>query len=192
MLPPRPLLALCVLLVGLLSWSVAARPPPTVAIEDAARWEGQTVRVEGWASDSRKEDDGLRLVLTDAGRALQVRSASDVHPGIGDRVEATGRLSRWQGMLRLDADALRVLGGPKPVQTSWHDLAESPADWRGTPIRLMGRIHDGLLSGDGASVALGDGPWPSSGVVAATGLLRYDTGCLCHRFDAREVRPWTP
>lgn len=198
MLPPRPLLALCLLLVGLLAWSVTAHPAPDVAVADAARWEGQAVRVEGWASDVRQDGDGLRLTLTDGGHALQVHAPPTPpheRPGLGDRVEAEGRLSRWQGILRLEADeaaAIRTLGGPRPVQPSWHDLASDPDPWSGIPIRLAGRVADGRLVGDGASLALGTGPWPASGHVQATGVLRPDPSCLCHRFDAREVRPWSP
>jgi hypothetical protein len=195
-LPPRPLLALCVLLVGALAWSVAVRPPPDVPLADAERWEGQTVRVEGWAQDIRP---GPRFTLVDGGRALDVRTPQiDAHrlPGIGDWVRAEGRLSRWDGALVLDvdaadADALRVTAGPRPVQLGWSELAE-PGHWRGTLLRLAGRVEDGRLRGDGASIALGDGPWPASGRVVATGLLRFDPTCVCHRLDAREVRPSGP
>jgi hypothetical protein len=197
-LPPRPLLALCLLLVGLLAWSVAARPAPGIPLADAARWEGQAVRVEGWASGVRQDDDGLRLTLTDGGHALQVHAPpmppSD-RPGLGDRVEAEGRITRWQGILRLEADdatALRTLGGPRPVQPSWHDLAAEPGHWAGIPIRLQGMVvGDRLLGDDGASLALGDGPWPESGPAQATGVLRFDPACVCHRLDVREARPWT-
>lgn len=197
MLPPRPLLALCVLLIGLLSWSVAARPQPEVALADAARWEGQSVRTEGWASDLRVARDGsLALTLVDGGQALQVDAPpSTAHPGIGDRVEAAGRLSRWQGALRLDVEGptgLRIVDGPRPIQASWQDLSASPDRWHGVSIRLHGQVVGERLIGDGASLALGTGPWPQSGPVQATGLLRFDPACVCHRLDAREVRPWTP
>jgi hypothetical protein len=197
-LPPRPLLALCLLLVGLLSWSVAARPAPAVPLADAARWEGQTVRVEGWASGVEQDDGGLRLTLTDQGHTLQVHAPPlppHGRPGLGDRVQAEGRLSRWQGILHLEADdasAIQPLSGPRPVQPSWHDLADAPDQWSGIPVRLTGQVRDGQLLGEGTALALGDGPWPESGSVQATGLLRFDPACVCHRLDAREVRPSTP
>jgi hypothetical protein len=191
-LPPRPLLALCVLLVGLLSWSVAARPAPSVALADTAQWEGQTVRVEGWVAESREG----RLVLVDGGHRIQVDARlAGQRPGIGDRVEATGRLTRWQGFLRLEldeADGLRRLEGPEPLHPSWHDLAREPERWKGTLLGLKGTVRDGLLVGEGASLALGDGQWPTAGPVLAIGLLRHDPACVCHRLDAREVRAWSP
>jgi len=186
-----------VLLVGGLAWSVAARPIPSVALADAARWEGQTVRAEGWATDLRGDGAGLALMLRDGAASLEVRldraPAPDLLAG-GDRVQAVGRLSRWQGQLELDgaaADA-RVVPGPRPAQATLADIATRPAAWQGTLLRLTGRVDHGRLVAGGNAIALGSGPWPSGGDVVATGLLRDDPACLCLRLDAREVAPWTP
>lgn len=204
MLPPRPLLAAAILLVGLLAWSVSALPPPLTSLEEAARWEGQTVSVEGWVQGLRAQPDGLRFVLVDGAQALAVRAPVDASSGDplqdGDRTRATGRLGRWQGQLRLDvetAEGLRRITDARSASPSWPDLALRPDEWQGRPLLLRGEIASavggGLLLGpDGHSIALGEGPWPREGWVQVRGVLREDPTCLCHRLDAREVWPWTP
>jgi hypothetical protein len=199
-LPPRPLLAAAILLVGLLAWSVSALPPPLTSVEAAGRWEGQTVTVEGWAQDLRAQADGIRLLLVDSGHAVAVRAPaeSDAGEGLqeGDRVRATGRLGRWQGQLRLDVetpDGVRRIADARSESPSWSDLALRPDRWEGRPLLLRGEVDDGRLLGpDGHAITLGEGPWPRDGTVQARGFLREDPKCLCHRFDAREVWPWTP
>lgn len=197
MLPPRPLLAASILLVGGLAWSVTALPPPAVNLADAARWEGQSVQLEGWARDIRSGPEGLRFTLVDDGYAVAVRASGSIAdvPLAGDRVQAAGRLGRWQGQLRLDveeADAVRVVQGLAEATPSWADLAQDPQAWLAKPIRLAGVVEGGRLHDGSRSVALGDGPWPSQGAVQVLGVLRDDPACLCHRLDAREVRPWRP
>jgi hypothetical protein len=199
-LPPRPLLAASIFLVGLLGWSVSAVPPPLSSLEAAARWEGQTVTVEGWVQDLRAQPDGLRLVLVDGGHALAVRAPADASVDgslqDGDRARATGRLGRWQGQLRLDVetvDGLQRVADTRPDSPSWTQLVTDPTAWEGRPLLLRGEVAGGVLAGqDGHSVALGDGPWPRAGAVQVRGFLRDDPSCLCHRLDAREVWPWTP
>lgn len=199
MLPPRPVLAAAILLVGALAWSLGSAPPPVAALADAARWEGQSVSLEGWASDVRPGADGLRFVLVDGTQAVAVRVAPGTMdgPGLaaGDRVQASGRLSRWQGQLRLDVEDpsdLHLAAGPPSSAQALKDLAADPAAWQGRLVVLRGVVDDGRLADGPFSVALGEGPWPDEGPVQASGLLRWDGRCLCHRLDAREVRPWTP
>lgn len=114
MLPPRPLLALCLLLMGLLAWSVSARPAPDVPLGAIAPWEGQEVRTEGVATQVHADAAGLRFSLLDAGHALSVHGPSvPAPPQDGSPVRVTGRVTRWQGALRLeldDAEALQALG----------------------------------------------------------------------------------
>src|SRR5688500_5772734 len=111
MLPPRPVLAAAIFLVGGLAWSLASAPAPLEDLADAARWEGQAVTLEGWASEVRRGADGTRFVLVEGPHAVPVRVsgiAADAGGGgfsAGDRVQASGRLSRWQGELRLDVEA---------------------------------------------------------------------------------------
>lgn len=205
MLPPRPVLAAAILLVGGLAWSLASVPPPLASLADASRWEGQSVTLEGWASDVRSGADGARFVLVDGVHAVAVRVSSapagGPAPGLGsglvagDRVQASGRLSRWQGELRLDVEDaadLRPVAGPPAGHPSLADLAAEPDDWRGRLVLVSGVVEDDRLSDGPRSVALGEGPWPADGPVQARGLLRWDAACLCHRLDAREVWPWTP
>jgi hypothetical protein len=218
MLPPRPLLAAALLLVGVLAWSVSALPAPVSSLASVARWEGQSVTVEGWVQDLRVLPDGVRLVLVDGGHALAVRAPAEAvaahaegsqdSPGggdadasgrslqDGDRARATGRLGRWQGRLSLDvetAGGLHRVADERPGSPSWPELAARPAGWEGRPILVRGLVDDGALHGPGGhSVALGSGPWPRDGNVQVRGFLRADPACLCHRLDAREVWPWTP
>lgn len=198
MLPPRPVLATAILLVGGLAWSLASSPPPLATLADAARWEGQSVTLEGWASDVRWGPDGSRFVLVDGTHSVPVRVAADgesAAPATGDRVQAAGRLSRWQGELRLDVEDaadVRPTAGPAAAAPTLAEVAADPLAWQGRPVLLRGIVEDRHLADGPRSVALGDGPWPAEGPVQARGLLRWDAACLCHRLDAREVWPWTP
>jgi hypothetical protein len=199
MLPPRPVLASAILLVGGLGWSLASAPPPVAELSEAARWEGQTVALQGWATEVRGGADATRFLLVDGAHSLQVRVAAGAGaaPGFaaGDRVEAAGRLSRWQGELRLEVEdpaGVRRTEGPAASSPTLEDVAAAPQAWQGRLILLRGVVADGRLTEGTRSVALGDGAWPGEGPVQARGLLRWDGGCLCHRLDAREVWPWTP
>lgn len=199
MLPPRPVLATAILLVGGLAWSLADSPPVVARLEEAARWEGQSVAFEGWAVDVRRDEAATRFVLVDGTHRVAVRvSDPDADLVAGDRVQVAGRLTRWQGDLRLDVEdhqAVRVLPGPSAGATAtpaWHELAARPEDWTGRPLLLRGIVDGDVLREAGYSVAVGDGAWPAAGPVQVIGFLREDPACLCHRLDAREVRPWTP
>jgi hypothetical protein len=135
--------------------------------------------------------DGSDAVAVRVGSPL----AMELHAG--DRLAVSGRLGRWQGQLRLDvedADSLRLrLAAPAPsTALPWEDLVQAPEAWTGRPILLRGTVADGRLVEGGHSIALGEGAWPHDATVRAQGLVRWDPDCLCHRFDAREVWPWTP
>jgi hypothetical protein len=191
------LLAAAILLVGGLAWSVASLPPATADLADAARWEGQTVALGGWASDVHQSADGSRFTLVDGSAAVAVRVIVPTEPPVaaGDRVQATGRLGRWQGQLRLEVETpagIRRLPEAQAESPAWDDVASDPAHWQGHLLLLRGEVDDGRLRDGPNSVALGEGPWPRTGSVQARGLLRNDPACLCHRFDAREVWAWTP
>ncbi|MFA5943057.1 MAG: hypothetical protein WC876_01170 [Candidatus Thermoplasmatota archaeon] len=198
-LPPRPLLAAAILLVGALTWSVTARPAPLATLDDAARWEGQTVTLEGWIKDLRTEPDALRFSLVDGQHAVAVRSVAVDEPDLplhsGDRAQATGRLGRWQGQLRLEVEEprhLQVVAPTAAATPAWTEVSAHPETWDGRPLLLTGELRGGRLHDGPRSVALGEGPWPTQGRVQARGFLRADADCLCHRFDAREIWPWTP
>ncbi|MHB1262306.1 MAG: hypothetical protein ACYC2H_11395 [Thermoplasmatota archaeon] len=196
MLPPRPVLAAALLLVGGLAWSLGNAPPVVADLATAARWEGQTVALVGWATELRHDVDATRFLLVDGTHLIAVRVAdadADVVPG--DRVRAEGRLTRWLGDLRLDvedAGRLRIVPGPDATSPTWDELAARPEDWTGRPLLLRGTVDGDHLRDGGRSVALGEGPWPTEGPVRVRGFLRDDPACLCHRLDAREVWPWTP
>jgi hypothetical protein len=200
MLPPRPLLASAILLVGGLAWSIADSPPPAASLAEAIEWEGQAVTLTGWATDVQQTADGARFTLVDGGDAVAVRVGAPLALQLhaGDAVEAAGRLGRWQGQLRLDvedADDVRLKqqhGVAPTVALSWDDLTTDPDAWAGRPVLLRGTVSDGRLVDGKSSIALGEGAWPRDGRVQAQGLVRWDGDCLCHRLDAREVWPWTP
>lgn len=196
MLPPRPVLAVAVLLVGGLAWSLGAEPPVVAALADAARWEGQAVALEGWATGLRHETEATRFSLVDGTHVVAVRVAdADTDLVAGDRVRAEGRLTRWQGALRLDVedrDRLRIVPGPGWDSPTWDELGAEPGAWAGRPLLLLGTVDGDRLVHGGRSLALGDGAWPTEGPVQVRGFLREDPACLCHRLDAREVWPWTP
>jgi hypothetical protein len=196
MLPPRPLLAACVLLLGGLAWSVHGAPAPRVEVADAARWEGQSVTLEGWAQRVVRGADGVaRLQIVEDGAAVAVRVAGESPIREGERLVATGRLSRSAGALALlvdDPTLVRAVASPAAERPSWQTLAEDPNAWTARRITLAGELERGHLVGEGASLRAGGGPWPRSGLVEASGLLRYEASCLCHVLDADGVRPWTP
>jgi hypothetical protein len=198
MLPPRPVLASALLMVGGLAWSLASVPPPVVELAEAARWEGQAVTLEGWVGGLRAGADGSRFLLLDGTDSIPVRLAAagrDPGFGAGDRVQASGRLTRWLGELRLDVEdpaGVRLTVGPAAATLTLDEIAADPQAWQGRLILLRGIAADGRLSDGPRSVALGEGPWPQAGPVQARALLRWDQACLCHRLDAREVWAWTP
>ena len=198
MLPPRPVLACAILMVGGLGWSLASAPPPLATLAEAARWEGQAVTLEGWVGGVRASADGIRFVLLDGTHSVAVRvvtAGEDPGFGAGDRVQASGRLTRWLGELRLDVEDpadVRPTAGPAAATPTLAEVAADPQAWQGRLALLRGVVADGRLSDGPRSVALGEGPWPREGPVQARALLRWDAACLCHRLDAREVWPWTP
>jgi hypothetical protein len=198
-LPPRPLLAACLVLLGALAWAVEGRPPPTVSPGEAWRWEGQAVVVEGWALGvSKGGDGGVRMTLSDGGSGLATR-LGDV-PAMplanGDRLSVAGRIMRGPaGDLTLlvdDPSSLRRVAGPDAEPADLATVALDPGRWSGRLLRLSGTVERGHLQAGGRTARLGDGPWPSEGPVQADGFVRYDPGCLCHAVDAVQVRPWTP
>src|SRR5688572_26981513 len=94
MLPPRPVLASAILLVGGLAWSLASSPPPLADLSEAARWEGQSVTLEGWASEVRRSADGTRFVLVDGPHAVPVRvSGTAAAGGTDEGDEDAGAIS---------------------------------------------------------------------------------------------------
>ncbi len=177
-----------VVLAALL-WIADSRPTE-VALSEAARYEGAWVRVAGQAHDVHLDADGGWFTLSAAGAKLQVQAPEG--PVSGAWVEATGRIARLGGKLTLFADALRQVPVPSAERPSWSDVARDPESWRERIVALDGWVaHGELADRDGHSVRLGVGAWPKEGAISATGTLRFDDGCLCHRFDAAEVRTWT-
>lgn len=195
MLPPRPLLALCLVLLAGLVWTVEGQPAPRVPLSRADLWEGQRVTIEGWAQGVQRGADGsLRFDLVDGGRLVAVRTP---HAALaaGDRLAVTGRLLRLQGtmsMLVEAADDVEVVQRPPAARPSWNSLADNPREWEATLVQLTGQIEGRNLNGEGHAITLGSGPWPAGGFVRADGFLRYESKCLCHAFDAVGVQPWTP
>lgn len=202
MLPPRPLLAACLLLLGGLAWTVAGRPPPSISPADAPLWEGQAVVVEGWAQDVGQASGGaLRFAVVEGGHAVAARmtgGAGDAGPPVqaGDRVAVPGRLARGPGgdlqLLVDDPAGVRRIAGRAAATGDWASIAAAPTDWTGLPLRLAGLVDDRSWRSGGHELRRGAGPWPTGGAVEAEGFLRYDEACLCFAFDAVRVWPWTP
>ena len=197
-LPPRPLLAVCLVLLGGLAWTVEERDLPLILPAEAPLWEGQAVRLEGWAQAVVPAPDGsLRLRLVDGPHAVAARlpAGDGAAVALGERIAVAGRLLRSPaGDLQLlveEADSLRRLAGPDPADPGWEQVAADPDAWAGRPLQLRGTVEDGHLNGPRIAVRLGEGPWPRTGATEAVAFLRYEEGCLCHVADAREVRPWT-
>ncbi|HET6399085.1 MAG TPA: hypothetical protein VFH47_05985 [Candidatus Thermoplasmatota archaeon] len=186
----RLLLTASIVLLAALQ-ALAWRPPPQVDLADAARHEGQEVRVTGLVRDARPvEGGGARFLLVDGGHGLGVRTQEGGVPQ--GRVAVEGRLLRIHGALTLLADgAPQEVAPPPAADVALKDLAAAPAAFAG-PLRVVGTVEGGHLRAHGHQARLGDGPWPRSGPVEAIVDVRYEPRCLCHVLDASEVRPWTP
>lgn len=210
-LPPRPLLAACLVLLGGLAWTVEGRPPPTIAPAEAPLWEGQAVVVEGWAQDVGQTSGGaLRFAIVEGRHAVAARMTGPGEAGAGgaggagagppmqtgDRVAVPGRLARGTGgdlqLLVDDPGGVRRIAARAAAVGDWASIAASPAEWTGLPLRLAGLVDDDAWGSAGHVLRLGEGPWPKGGAVEAEGFLRYDAACLCYAFDAVRVWPWTP
>lgn len=193
MLGTRRLLGLAIAGLAALAFLADAPEPRRIAPGDAAAWEGQTVTVTAVVRDARGNlDGGTRFDLVGGGAALAARLDPTVHADLadGDRVEVTGRLVRFNGVLSLLGEA--VQGTPTDATTASVDLAalaRDPAAWSHRPVHTRGVVDRGTLRADGHAIALGDGDWPATGPVAAEALLRYDATCACHRLD--RVSAWT-
>jgi hypothetical protein len=178
-----------VLLAGL--QALAFRPAPLVDVAEAARHEGQEVRLVGLVREARPLDGGgARFLLVDAGHSVLVRTRDG---GVPDgRVAVEGRLLRLGGVLTLLADAPPApVAPPSARDVTLDSLAAAPDAYAG-PLRLVGTVEGGQLRAHGHAARLGEGPWPKSGPVEAAVDVRYDRRCMCHVLDATEVRPWTP
>ncbi len=196
MLPPRPLFAAALLVMAGLAALVESGDDPVVLPADALRWEGQRVVMQGFVTSLRLQTDGpTRFQLVADGHAVDAYSQDRLFISVGSWIHVPGRLARLQGQLVLlvtpEAD-IRETAGPDASRPTWDDVALRPDHWATRTLQLAGTVDRGeLRDGSGHRVMLGDGPWPKAGAVNATGLLRYDDGCICHRFDAREVLLWT-
>jgi hypothetical protein len=194
-LPPRPLLALSLLAFAALSTAVQVQPQAHILPGEASLWEGQTVQVQGWVADLRTDDRGrARFSLAQQGTSLAT-IAEDARVEPGSFVVATGRIARLGGHLVLLVERPDgVAAGPAPdaLPVALRDAAQDPAKWTDRLLALRGEVDAGRLRDGSTSIALGEGPWPRRGAIEVDAFLRYDASCLCHRLDAREVRPWTP
>lgn len=191
MLPAR-LLGAVTLLCAVLLVQADTAPVATVLPTETTAWEGQDVRVAGILQDPRPGADGrTRFLVTAHGTALPVTLDGLLLEGHGTWVEAEGRLVRVGGRLTLLAHEVAAAPTPGPRTPTWDQIADDPGSWTDRWIRMQGIAESGRFGADGTHVMQGDGAW-TDGTVQATGHLAYDPGCLCHRFHAATVRPWTP
>lgn len=178
----RRLVALALVGVGALAYLAQATPTPTIAPSEAARWEGQSVAVQGVLRDRRLMDGVCRFDLVGDGHALPARLAGPC-PLEGSFVVANGRLVRFGGTLSLLADDVAVRALDATLDVDLAALARQPDLWRDQVVSVQGSVDKGHLVQDGTRIALGRGDWPNSGVVTATILLVYDAKCACERLD---------
>lgn len=184
-------LASLIALAGL--WSVGAKPPQAVPLADAATHPGQSIAVEGVLGSLRAQGTAWTFTLTDGAQALAGRHEGAAPPPVGP-VRVTGTLQAGHGRPTLLASAIEPLAGKDPVALGVDALAEDPARHTGATLSVTGTVKGAdLVDPDGShAVKRGEGPWPKSGKVRATGTLAYDGACACYRLDAWAVSPWTP
>lgn len=191
----------------------AQQPPTPILLAVAGHHEGERVLVQGFANLVQPASGAglVRLRLAAGGAALTVLAAPSVSTGSirsGQWVAATGTLQRADGDLVLNADsvtAAALAGTPAmldggtaepPANPDWSDVTTHPDDWEGRLLNLEGTLdedrlqqHVGKESGARNAILLGRGAWPEQGHVVATGTLRFDPACVCHRFDAAAITP---
>lgn len=189
--PPWRLLGASLLVAAGLQ-NLVPMDPVHIDVADASDHDGSRVRMAGAVrSVQQYGPDVSRFVLVQEGYGVAARLEGPLPVGQGEWVEASGRLDRSQGRLTFFIDALAAASPPPPQAPAWSQVAQDPQAWSDRWIRLEGTVIEGRMHGDGASVHMGEGPWPETGHVAATGVLAYEPKCLCHAFHAHAVHPWT-
>ena len=209
---PRWLYASALTCMGVLHLVSAPGDAPVVRLGDTGLHEGERVTVEAMVGSAKMGFAGLRLELQadshtlaavipeGAASGAATRPAGPEGPSLvtpGAWVAASGRLERADGRLTMRIDDLRAADVASVPRPSWDAVLRDPKAWTRSPFTLEGHVVDGHLTKDDARIAwrseehatirLGIGSWPPSGHVAATGLLRPDSSCACHRFDATTV-----
>lgn len=200
MLQARPLLAVCLVLLAGLDWLAGARDVPLVEPADAARWEGQTVRMQGWVLDTKTSGGFSQWTLAADGHSIPVQAtpasaaeATGSTPGVGSWSEAEGRLTRWNGRLTLMAEHLVHKPEPTPATVSLAQLAQAPLAWLGLPVRVQANLSGQDLQDGPTTLRLLTTHALSSPSAAGqqlwSGHLVYATDCACYALQT--VDPWT-
>jgi hypothetical protein len=134
--------------------------PATLSIAHALGTSDRVVAIEGvvTAPATLLDATGRRIVVQDASGAIEVLLGKDLAvPGIGTRVQATGKVGSAYGSPRLRATALDQRGqGTAPAPLSLHAAPTDGQAWRLVSIRA--RVDDVKKLGDRwrAELVLGD------------------------------------
>ena len=191
---PGFLIAASLAMVAALHLAASQPAALPIALDQAAVHEGERVTVEGLAV-RMKSGTPLRFDVEASGVALPVTAlkTDTAEPSAtslqGAWTAVTGSLSRVDGKLTLLADDVRPSAALRATP-AWSDIALAPAAWEGVHLQLTGSVAQGQLASAANQMALGRGDWPTFGTVTASGTIRYDASCLCHRFDADSVTAW--
>lgn len=170
----------------MLAGLVAIKPEvQVIAPAEAEKHEGQTVRLEGVVRDARIWQSGARLTVGLDGHGVSV-DVDEWNGTLGSWVVAEGRLLRYGGELRLQADII-TLSVPDAQHIPLAVLTATPEAHDAVTIR--GEVDKGWLIADHHRIRLGAGPW-QQGAVQATGAASFDERCACYRFHAAAVEPW--
>ncbi len=121
-----------------------------ISIAAALRRDGQVVVVSGvvTASETLLDATGRRIVIQDAGRAIEVLLPSDAaSQRVGDRLRVTGKMGMAYGSPRLRASAVEGLGhGSVAAALVVRGQFGAAHHWR--LVRIVGRIDDVSRLGD--------------------------------------------
>lgn len=174
--------------LGLLLLAVAAhRAEPTLlSLDEAARYEGQAVCVEGTLLQLHANDWGTtRLVLADGNHSLEAYAPFPVQVDPGTPARACGTLQRgphgFRVLLRAPAD-LEIQSERPANRVPLAELASEPWHYRDQRVETQGRIvvdaGRTYLEQTGLDARLRlripENARDAQGVVTAKGLLRFD------------------
>ena len=201
-----------VLGIGMLYGVSLLTVPPTVPLDQVARYEGLTVRTRGFVTDVSGTEDGymfVRLAANQTSLLLFVTPSDEL--GIvkslnyGDEVMVEGRVQVYQG----DYELVTAEGAIAPVNATVNrivflpQLAGEPEGFEGARIRVAGTIDD--LYASVLYLTDGTGTYrlrvrPGSGAlvvaelqegerVIAEGILTYDPTALRYELNLITVEP---
>lgn len=181
------LLAAAVTCVAGLYLASTLAGPASISLASLAEHEGETVQVTGLVVHVERYDTAASFLLRDGSVSARVFSPDGVTGRVGDRVQVTGTVQRYEGMLEIVSDEITVLEHandtvPLPV------LADRYSRYLDTCITTCGAAvnvtrHSFRLVNDSCSVEVRH-PGRTCNVTAGdeatvTAMLRYDEEAMC-------------